>query len=350
MSASERMPSLTATAGGVDPLLKDLSEKKQSIRRNAVALASELKETRNRLLERESLIRQAGRPSVSDFVQEAETKAKMMEDEITRLQKNLQEKNVQLQASTSAAEMYAKELDDLKSQLAATKEIAEASAVSAQSAHLLCSSILKQVQENEFCMKEQESRVDKLEEQLEFLLNDLRAREFSQVQLKDEVLRIEHEIMQTLSFFGFNGDCEQPQRMSEEAPPRNFDRINKYLTIKDDEIGKLRDDIRIVSAHWMLKTKDMESQIEKHRKADQELKKKVMKLELYLQEARSQTRKLHRMGEQRDKALKAIRDQQLADEQATSVAAGGKKHNFWETSFFKIAVPVVLVLVLISKR
>ncbi|CAA2960556.1 Hypothetical predicted protein [Olea europaea subsp. europaea] len=33
----------------VDPLLKDLNEKKQSFKRNVVSLASELKELRNRL-------------------------------------------------------------------------------------------------------------------------------------------------------------------------------------------------------------------------------------------------------------------------------------------------------------
>lgn len=36
-----------------DPLLKDLSEKKQSFRRNVVSLATELKEARTRLAEQE---------------------------------------------------------------------------------------------------------------------------------------------------------------------------------------------------------------------------------------------------------------------------------------------------------
>lgn len=36
-------------------------------------------------------------------------------------------------------------------------------------------------------------------------------------------------------------------------------------------------------------------QLEKHRRADQELKKRVLKLEFCLQEARAQTRKLQRV-------------------------------------------------------
>ncbi|KHG09104.1 hypothetical protein F383_15712 [Gossypium arboreum] len=57
----------------------DLNEKKQSFRRNVVSLAAELKE-------------------------EAETKARHMEEEIFKLQTRLEERNGQLQASASAAE------------------------------------------------------------------------------------------------------------------------------------------------------------------------------------------------------------------------------------------------------
>lgn len=52
MSASERQASSTV-AREVDPLLKDLSEKKQSFRRNVVSLAVELKEIRGRLASQE---------------------------------------------------------------------------------------------------------------------------------------------------------------------------------------------------------------------------------------------------------------------------------------------------------
>lgn len=49
MSISEK----PAPARDVDPLLKDLNDKKQSFRRNVVSLAAELKELRGRLASQE---------------------------------------------------------------------------------------------------------------------------------------------------------------------------------------------------------------------------------------------------------------------------------------------------------
>lgn len=335
--------SSSVAAREIDPLLKDLSEKKQSFRRNVVSLAAELKEVRSRLsfqeqsFARETLTRQ-----------EAETKAKNMEEEICRLQKSLEERNGQLQASASNAEKYLEDLDNLKSQLSFTKATADASAASAQSAQLQCVALIKELDEKNSSLKEHEARVNRLGEQLDLLQKDLNARESSQKQLKDEVLRIEHDIMQALAKAGASNDCEL-RRILDEVSPKNFEKINKLLVAKDEEIAKLRDEIRIMSAHWKLKTKELESQLEKHRRADQELKKRVLKLEFCLQEARAQTRKLQRMGERRDKALKELRDQLVTKQQGG--VTGGESHNFWESSSFKIVVSMsMLILVLFSKR
>ncbi|KVI07292.1 hypothetical protein Ccrd_014312 [Cynara cardunculus var. scolymus] len=288
----------------IDPLLRDLSEKKQNFRRNVVSLAAELKEVRTRLsfqeqsFAKESLTRQ-----------EAEARARNMELEISRLQKNLDEKNLQLQASSSDAEKYLRDLDDLMSQLSSTKATADASAASAESAQLQCKALLKELEQKNRSLKEHESRVNKLGEQLDLLQKDLQSRESSQKQLKDEVLRVEHDIMQALA--KANHDSEL-RRILDEVSPRNLDNLAKLLSTKDEEIAKLRDEIRVMSAHWKLKTKDLESQLEKHRRADQDLKKRVLKLEFCLHEARAQTRKLQRIGERRDKALKEVRDELAA--------------------------------------
>lgn len=58
---------------------------------------------------------------------------------------------------------------------------------------------------------------------------------------------------------------------------------------------ELRDEMRILSAHWLHKSKDLDAQLDKQRRADQELKKKLLKLDFCLQESRSQIRKLHRV-------------------------------------------------------
>lgn len=52
-SSSSSSASLVVKEKEIDPLLKDLSEKKQSFRRNVVSLAAELKEVRSRLSSQE---------------------------------------------------------------------------------------------------------------------------------------------------------------------------------------------------------------------------------------------------------------------------------------------------------
>ncbi|XP_010276547.1 PREDICTED: intracellular protein transport protein uso1-like isoform X1 [Nelumbo nucifera] len=340
MSETLDKPSLPARE--LDPLLKDLDEKKQSFRRNVVSLAAELKDVRSRLASQEESF---ARETLSRRV--AETNARRMEEEIFRLQKSLEERDGQLQESTSTAQQYLKELDDLRLHLSTTQATADASAASAQSAQLQCLALLKELDVKNSSLKEHEGRVNRLGEQLDLLQKELHAREASQKQLKDEVLRIEEEIMQAITKARANKDSEL-RKILDEVSPKNFVKINKHLNAKDQEIAKLQDEIRIMSAHWKLKTKELESQLEKHRRADQELKKRVLKLEFCLQEARSQTRKLQRMGERRDKALKELRDQ-LATKQGENAVNG--KQNFWESSGFKIVVSMsMLILVVFAKR
>ncbi|RXH82108.1 hypothetical protein DVH24_036449 [Malus domestica] len=305
-----------------DPLLKDLDERKQSFRRNVVSLASELKD-------------------------EAETRAKNLEEEISVMQKRLQQRNQQLEASASTAEKYLTEVDGLRSQLSATQATADISAASAQLAQLQCLALLKEIDEKNCSLKEQDDRVIKLGEQLDNLQKDIKAREFSQKQLKDEVLRVENDIMQAVAKAGVNRDCEL-RKILDEVSPKNIEKINKLLVVKDEEIAKLKDEIRVMLVHWKLKTKEFESQLEKQRRVDQELKKRVLKLEFCLQEARAQTRKLQRMGERRDKALKELRDQL---QRGGGGAAAAERQNFWETSGFKIMMSMsMLVLVAFAKR
>ncbi|XP_010546766.1 PREDICTED: myosin heavy chain, clone 203-like [Tarenaya hassleriana] len=330
----------------VDPLLKDLDEKKETFRRNVVSLAAELKQVKVRLVSQEqSFVRE------TLCRKETEAKAKNMEMEICKLQKKLEARNCQLEAAASAVEKFLKELDDLRSQLAITNQTSEASAASAQSAQLQCSTLMQQLDEKTLSLRDHEDRVTQLGHKLDNLQSELDAREFSQKQLREEVLRIENDITEAVAKAGMNADCEL-RRILEGVSPKNFERINKILATKDEEISKLKDDIRFISAQWKLKTKELEGQLEKQRRADQELKKKVLKLEFCLQEARSQTRKLQRMGERRDKAIKELRDRLSERRQNESeLPPPSERPNFWETSGFKIVVSMsMLFLVIVSKR
>lgn len=152
------------------------------------------------------------------------------------------------------------ELDGLRSQLAATQETADTCAASAQSAKLQCLALVKELDQKNCSLKEQDERIIRLGEQLDKLQKDLQARESSQKQLKDDVLRIEQDIMQAVAQAGVNKDCEL-RKLLDEVSPKNIEKLNNLLVIKDEEIGKLKDEIRIMSAHWTLKTKELESQV-----------------------------------------------------------------------------------------
>ncbi|CAH9050559.1 unnamed protein product [Cuscuta epithymum] len=337
MSLTDRPPPASSSSSAlvlsasreVDPLLKDLSEKKQSFRRSVVSLAAELKEVRGRLASqaqsfaRETLTRQ-----------EAESRAKKMEEEINILQKNLEQKNWQIQASTSTAEKYLREVDDLRCKLSATQATADASAETAQAVQMQCLELIKELNEKSKSLKEHEDCISKLKEQLNLLQKDLQARASSQMQLKHQVLRIENDIRQALA-----------KEFDEEVSPMRFKKIVELLSVKDQEIAKMRDDIKTMSAHWELKTKELESQLEKRQRADQQLKKRVTKLEFCVQEARA---KLRMMGERQDETLKEIRDKLASKQNGTS---SNENPNFWEKSGFKIVVSMsMLVLVLFTKR
>lgn len=152
------------------------------------------------------------------------------------------------------------ELDNVRSQLSATKATADASAASAQSAQLQCLALLKELDVKNSSLKEHEDRVIRLGEQLDNLEKDLQSREASQKQLKDEVSRIEQEIMQAVAKAGAKKDCEL-RKILDEVSPKNFEKINRHLSAKDEEIARLKDEIKVMSAHWKQKTTELESQV-----------------------------------------------------------------------------------------
>jgi len=157
---------------------------------------------------------------------------------------------------------YLHELDDLRTQLSFTRATAEASAASAKSAQVQCLSLLKELNEKDCSLKEHELRVNKLGEQLDLLQKDLQERELSQRQLKDEVIRIETDIMDAVAKAGSKSEKDNELlKILSDVSPRNVQNLNNLLNAKDTEIARLREEIRILSAHWTNKTKELESQV-----------------------------------------------------------------------------------------
>nr|GMD40662.1 myosin heavy chain, cardiac muscle isoform-like [Ipomoea batatas] len=325
MSLTDR-PSSSSALRDVDPLLKDLNEKKQNFRRNVVSLAAELKDMRIQLQSKEQSF---ARETLTR--QEAENKAHKMEEELNRLHKIVEEKDLQLEASTSTVEKYLSDVDDLKSKLSATQASADASAAAAQAVQLQCLELIK---EHEDCL-------NRLGEQLDLLQKDPQVRESSQMQLKDEVSRIENHFRQELS------------QMRDE-----FKFMSSLWSLKTQELVSQLEKCRRADQQMKLKTKMLESQLEKHRRAGQQLKLKAKQLESQLEKhqiAEQQLKKrvldlefcLHKMGGQHE-ALKEIRDQLASKNGGQS---SNEKQNFWDNSGFKIVVSIsMVVLVLFTKR
>jgi hypothetical protein len=117
---------------------------------------------------------------------------------------------------------YHHELDDLRTHLSFTQATGEAGVASAMS-------LLKELNEKDISLKDHRLRVNNLGEHLDLLQKDVQAREVTQMQLKDIVIRIETNIM---------------------------DEVAKAF-----EIAMLRGEIRILSTHWTNKTKNLESQV-----------------------------------------------------------------------------------------
>ncbi|KMZ64157.1 hypothetical protein ZOSMA_37G00370 [Zostera marina] len=343
--SSRPSSSSSGTSFELDPLLKDLSDKRQFFKKNVQSLAADLKDARARLATKEESFSRENQTRKA-----AEAKVKDMEKQICQLQIMLDEKDVQLQVSTISANQYMKEFGNLRSELSITQAAADASAELARSAQAQCSSLMKELAEKNILLKEHENRVNKLEEQLDLMRNDLHAREVLQRELKDEVIKIEREIALAIS----NADKVCPTdgkelvKYQEDVLLMNFDTSNRHLSTKDEEIAKLRDEIRFLSTYWKHKTKELQVQTSKHQRTDQELKKCVLKLEFCLQEVKSQTRKLQRMGKRRDEALKELQYKWEIEQQKKQ--SNEENQKIWERSGFKLLASMSMVFLVIFAR
>eukprot|EP00249_Psilotum_nudum_P009723 c22119_g1_i1 orf=189-899(-) len=235
---------------------------------------------------------------------------------------------------------------DLREKLAASD--ANANATHMNSTHLQCATLLKEIEEKNELLQEYEKQVTRLGQQLVELQQDLGQREISQKQLRGEVERMEGEIKLAVTRATTNKDSEL-RKLLDEVSARNLEQLAKHLRAKDDEIVQLKEEIKFTSADFRLKIQDLEAQLEKRRRADQELKKRVIKLECLLQEARSQTWKLQRIAEWRDREIKDLRAQLLMKEADSFVSQNN--YRFWDSSRFRLLLSVsAIVLVLLAKH
>ncbi|KAH7678543.1 Tropomyosin domain-containing protein [Dioscorea alata] len=328
----------------LDPLLKDLVEKKLVFRKNVACLTAELKDLRRRLAsQEENFTRETQTRKI------AEARARSMEDEIGRLHICLGEKDWELQASRSATKQYLQELDDLRSKLFSVQATAGASVVAAKSAMDQCLLLQKELDARDAILREHETRVHELGKRVDLLQKNLEAREFSQIQLKDDFLRLEKEIMHAVASNAAQLDCDL-RKVMEVVSSNKSETMDTLLNANNGEIARWRDELKFLSENQKLKSMELELQLEKHQATDQELKKRVLKLEFSLQEARSQIRRLQKMEGKRENTLKELRDK-ISTMKKQNISGYPDGLSFWESPGLKIFVSIsLLFLVLYTKR
>ncbi|OEL25667.1 hypothetical protein BAE44_0013313, partial [Dichanthelium oligosanthes] len=298
----------------LDPLLRDLVEKKLNLKRNITSMAAELKDARNKLASQELLVAQ-------------ELEARKCHNE----------------------------LDDLRLQLSITQATAESTAASAMSGLLHCSSLLEKLNDNDNSLSEATSPVSNVAEQLDHFHEYLKSRDLSRGHLKDYSLTTESDsdIMDAFVKAGFD-NVNELMKIMPNVSPKNIENITDDLIFEDDGIANLREGIWVLSTHWENKIKELESQLDKHRRIVQELKRRILKLEFCLKEPRSRLWKLRRIRAKRVKtlALKELKNQADMEQQQQPRGGGsGDKHNLWGSSGFKlIASMSMLVLFTLAKR
>lgn len=330
---------------GSSPVVKEFEEKKRSLRRIASevgSMTSQLQEVRKRVVAQEASLAQEAANR-----QAAESKAKSMEMEVEQLQQRLESKSSEAQSSAaSVGKQYIEELEDVRLKLSKVQASADASEASIHLAESRFSQFLTELDEKNKLLEEHGRQVTRLGKQVAELNEDLKTRENSQRHQREEVLKLEQEIKFAINKADFNKQCELG-RILEEVSAKNIENLSRHLSRNDEEIVSLREEVKILSSQLKHKTQELEAQLEKQQRADQDLKKRVLKLEFSLQETRSQTRKLQRMAERRDRELKELTVKAL-----TRVNDGDStvKLKFWEKSRFKYVVSLTMVILVVFAK
>ncbi|KAG6545363.1 hypothetical protein Mapa_013212 [Marchantia paleacea] len=304
-------------------LFKDVCEKKQNLRRIASevgVMAAELQKVRSRAVAREAALQEEAAKR-----QAAEAHARELARQLEQMHKSREDTRSQAQSSATLIEQYAVEIAELRDRLSVSEEVAEAMTGSAHSAQLQVEALLKEIEEKNLELQEQRNLIVILEEQLRELQVELKRKESSQKQLRFEVQDLETQIEMSLGRSYVSKECEF-RKLLNEVSSRNIEHLERYLLAKDDEIGRLKQDVKVASTELRLKTLELDAQLERQQRADQELRKKVVKLELSLQEARLQAKKLKKVSERKDKEIQNLRAQVWLQEAAND---SSKRGHFW---------------------
>lgn len=157
---------------------------------------------------------------------------------------------------------FRNELDGLRSQLSVIQATAESTAVSAKTTLLHCSCLLGKLNDKNNLMIEGEFLVNNVAEQLNQPDKYLESRDPSLRQLKDcYSSKTESDITDAFAKAGFD-NVDEILKIHSDVPSKNSENIDQDLVLEDDGVAKLRQGIRVLSAHWENRSKELESQVD----------------------------------------------------------------------------------------
>uniref|UniRef100_A0A0E0FKE7 Uncharacterized protein n=1 Tax=Oryza nivara TaxID=4536 RepID=A0A0E0FKE7_ORYNI len=260
--------------------------------------------------------------------------------------------------TTPSSSYYSLELDPLLSDLAEKKlslrrslawldaELKDAKIKLASKEQLLA-------QESENRKKFAESRARSMEEEVKKLHKCLQDKD---EQLRTSICSTEQQYLSSYKLDILRSQISVAQATAEASAESAMLARLQCLSLsggheKINSLGECELRVKKVEEQLDLVQKFLEakelSQLEKNQMTTvHELKKKVLKLECTLKVSRAQLRKLHKMGERRDKPLKKLQSR-LSLKQQTAC----DKQKLWESSGFRIIASMsILALAMLSKR
>ncbi|KAJ7559948.1 hypothetical protein O6H91_04G108000 [Diphasiastrum complanatum] len=238
-------------------ILQDIQEKKKNLRQIASEvgiMAAELQDVRKRMAAQESaLVLETSKREM------AELNARNVERQLEQLHKSLDEKNIQAQNSALVAEQYLKELVDARGQLADAQALVDSKSESALSAQFQLN-LSKELEEKALLVHERDREIVVLKQQLSKLRQDLHQSESSQKELRGEVERLQAEVQVAIGKAN-PYSSSTVEKFLGEVSSRSAEQFAVHLNAKNEEITRLKEEVKLVSAQLNFKALELKAQV-----------------------------------------------------------------------------------------
>jgi chromosome segregation ATPase len=155
---------------------------------------------------------------------------------------------------------YLRELVDVRAKLGSAQEVAESRAIAAATAESQCASLMKEIESQGEALQGHEARSADLARQMLGLRQELRCKEASEQQLREEMERLGVEMKLAIAAAASQNHGEMSCAL-EGFLQRSSEHLSKGYVIKDEEISRMRDEIRLLSLQLKAKAQELDAQV-----------------------------------------------------------------------------------------